>query len=661
MPALTHNRVLPRAALALLAAGMALLATHTLLGVGGEGFSEIYDRTLYDGLMAGAAVLCLVRVLVSGHDRIAWLLIGIGLCGWAIGDIIWTTEFAGQPNPPFPSWADAGYLLFFPAAIGGLALLTRHRVGRLPAILLLDALIVALAVCSIGIEVLLDLVASEASGGTAERVAAIAYPAGDILVLAFLGALLVATGGLPGRAWGLIGAGMAINAFADAAYSFSSYSGTYAEGSWIDLLWPLGAILIAGAAWQRWPRRSRRLPQDWRALALPVGVAMFVSIRFALQFVLPIEPAAQIVLAFIFVLIVARLIVTLQENLTLLTRVETDALTGLGNLGKLNEDLRVALDSDRPHELALFDLDGFKLYNDSFGHPAGDALLHLLGGRLRESMEGIGNAYRIGGDEFCVLLSSDTSRSTAALAVAAEALRERGDGFEVTVSFGTAEVPREAGDPEAALQIADRRMYAQKESRRTSAGQQARAVLLRALGERVPDLGEHVRNVSRVAVAIGRQLGFAGTALTDLRRAAELHDIGKMSIPDAILDKPGPLTEDEWDWMRQHTEIGQRILSSAPALAGIAPIVRSSHERVDGQGYPDGLAGEAIPLASRIIFVSDTYDAMTSDRPYSPARTAVDALVEVKNGVGTRFDPIVVDALVEVVAAGRLERTQVSW
>lgn len=661
MLALSENRVLPRACLALLAAGMALLAAHTLLGIGGDGPSHFYDHSLYAGLMAGAAVLCLVRVLVSGHDRLAWLLIGIGLFGWAIGDILWAAESRDGSGPAFPSWADAGYLLFFPAAIGGLALLTRHRVGRLPASLVLDALIVALAVCSIGIEVLLDFAASENAGTTAETVAAIVYPAGDILVLAFLGALLVATGGLPGRAWTLLGAGMAINAFADAAYSLNLYGETYAGRGWIDLLWPLGAILIAFAAWQRWPRRSRRLPQDWRALALPAGVAMFVSVRFALQFVLPIRPAVQIVLALISALIVARLIVTLQENRTLLARVETDALTGLGNIGKLNEDLRAALESERPHELALFDLDGFKLYNDSFGHPAGDALLHLLGGRLRDAMDGVGNAYRIGGDEFCVLLPRDASRSTAALAVAAEALRERGEGFEVTVSFGTAELPAEAGDPEAALQIADRRMYAQKESRRTSAGQQARAVLLRALGERVPDLGEHVRNVSRLAVAIGRQLGFAGTALTDLRRAAELHDIGKMSIPDAILDKPGTLTEDEWAWMRQHTVIGQRILTSAPALAGIAPIVRSSHERVDGTGYPDGLAGDAIPLASRIIFVSDAYDAMISDRPYSPARSAADALIEVRRGVGTRFDPIVVDALVEVVAAGRLERAQVSW
>jgi two-component system cell cycle response regulator len=161
--------------------------------------------------------------------------------------------------------------------------------------------------------------------------------------------------------------------------------------------------------------------------------------------------------------------------------------------------------------------------------------------------------------------------------------------------------------------------------------------------------------VAVLARSVGERLGITGPELDDLERAAELHDIGKIAIPDAILNKPGPLDIEEWDFMRRHTLIGESMLSAAPVLQAAARIVRSSHERFDGAGYPDGLRGEQIPLASRIVFVCDAFHAMTSDRPYGAAGSVDAALEELAECAGTQFDPVVVEAFQAEISA--LERT----
>jgi two-component system, cell cycle response regulator len=183
-------------------------------------------------------------------------------------------------------------------------------------------------------------------------------------------------------------------------------------------------------------------------------------------------------------------------------------------------------------------------------------------------------------------------------------------------------------------------------------GEAARPVImLRVLAERHPELHEHVGVVAGLARAVGERMGMAGEQLDGVERAAELHDIGKIAIPEAIVNKPGPLDADEWRFMRRHTLIGERMLSAAPGLHSAAKVVRSSHERFDGQGYPDGLSGEQIPLASRIIFVCDAFHAMTSDRPYEPAQSVDSALAELDRCAGSQFDPEVVAAFREEIAA----------
>jgi diguanylate cyclase (GGDEF)-like protein/PAS domain S-box-containing protein len=326
-----------------------------------------------------------------------------------------------------------------------------------------------------------------------------------------------------------------------------------------------------------------------------------------------------------------------------------DALTGLPNRRKLMEDLdermRLATRSE-PLLLLLFDLDGFKAYNDTFGHPAGDRLLARLGRRLQASVEGRGVAYRMGGDEFCVLGRVGVEGETPLASAGAAALSERGEGFDITASYGSVVLPLDAQNEEDALRKVDERLYARKDSRRQSAGRQATDALLKALAERSSDLGSHLNYVADLCQAVAMKLGIPEEEMSALLQAAALHDVGKVAIPDAILEKPGPLDDSEWEFMRTHTVIGERIVSAAPALAHAAKVIRSTHERFDGTGYPDALGGAAIPLASRIIAVCDAYDAMTSNRPYRTAMSVEGALSELRRNAGGQFDPDVVEAFI---------------
>jgi diguanylate cyclase (GGDEF)-like protein len=335
----------------------------------------------------------------------------------------------------------------------------------------------------------------------------------------------------------------------------------------------------------------------------------------------------------------------------------TDSLTGLGNRRRLSADLARAFEkpAGKPSLLLLFDLDGFKGYNDTFGHLAGDALLARLGAKLNRAVEGYGCAYRLGGDEFCAHIELNGRDADALILKAAAALTESGVEFSVHAALGVVVLPHEADNPEHALQIADERMYANKRSRSTAARSQAGEVLLRTLHAKQPDLDEHSNHVAELATGVARRLGLGGEALDEISRAAELHDIGKVGIPDAILAKPGPLTTSEWEFIHQHTILGERILHGAPSLRPVARLVRSSHEWWDGSGYPDRLRGEEIPLGARIVSVCDAYEAMTADRPYRMSVPRDAACVELQRSAGTQFDPAVVDVFLDLIRNGAAE------
>jgi diguanylate cyclase (GGDEF)-like protein len=357
--------------------------------------------------------------------------------------------------------------------------------------------------------------------------------------------------------------------------------------------------------------------------------------------------------------VIARMGMTFSEYLRVLaaTREEavTDALTGLGNRRALMRDLDEVLEvatASQPQLLLLFDLDGFKTYNDRFGHPAGDALLARLGSRLRDCVAGLGKAYRLGGDEFCAIVRGDERDLSRVRHETGKSLTEEGEGFRVAASVGAIILPADASDATHALRLVDRRMYQEKESRRPG-GEESYSVLVGVVEAHDPQLAAHTTLVARLSRAIAVELGLEPAALRTLSMVARLHDIGKVAVPDTILNKPGPLDDEEWRLIHQHTAAGERIVIRARGLEEVGEAIRATHERWDGGGYPDGVAGTEIPLVARIVAVADAYEAMVSpDRPYRLPREPELALAEIVACSGTQFDPAVVDALQAVLRRG---------
>jgi two-component system, cell cycle response regulator len=637
---------------AILVAGMALLALRYLghISVVG-GTDRLYQTWFYEGLELVAALGCLARAAFVRAERLAWLFIGAALLATTCGDILFDFWYAG--SPPFPSGADVGYLAFYPLLYVGIVLLLRQRVSTFSPSLWLDGLVAATAAAALAASVLVEVVVNSTHGSRLVVLTNIAYPIGDVLLLALLVFVFSVTRWQPGRAWTLVAAGLVLNAVGDGIYLYQSAVGTYVEGTYLDLTWPIALVLVALSAWQRPGRVPRVQLQDRALLGTPIVCGLIATGVLVAASQLDVHPLALILASGTIVLVLARTALSFRENAQLLetSRHEalTDALTGLANRRKLLIDLEHELDralEGEPRTLVLFDLNGFKTYNDTFGHPAGDALLSRLAAKLAVAVKPDGTAYRMGGDEFCVLLPScepDLQRI-------AEALCESGEGFDVTSAYGTALVPDDATTVSTALTVADERLYAHKELLAEIRRGTAHEPLLRTLAEREPELRAHVADVSSLAVRLGRRLGLAHEELEELRLAAELHDVGKLAIPDVVLQKAGPLDPNEWGFIHSHTLIGQRILSAASALRPVGAIVRSTHENWDGTGYPDGLAAEAIPLSARIIAVCDAYSAMTSDRPYREARTPDEAIAELRRCAGQQFDPRVVDLICTVLA-----------
>ena len=332
---------------------------------------------------------------------------------------------------------------------------------------------------------------------------------------------------------------------------------------------------------------------------------------------------------------------------------------------QLELDVARAQRYERPLTVALLDIDRFRNLNLAHGYAAGDAVLAAVGGLIAAEIRVHDLACRMGGDEFGLLLPETSaqrlsirssgswlsSRTSRRAGFAASRPRWASPDWRSKTSRSpcsprrgrrwSRRAPAGAGRPcsSAALQRTARRTH-------EPGNGDVIAALASALQERDRYTGDHSESVVDLTARVGEALALGAEEISRVRTAALLHDIGKVGVPDEILHKPGPLSDREWEIMRQHPAIGERILRAIPGLGDVARIVRHEHERWDGTGYPDMLAGAAIPAGSRIILACDAYHAMTSDRPYRQAMPHDEALAELSSNAGIQFDPDVVQALV---------------
>jgi len=337
-----------------------------------------------------------------------------------------------------------------------------------------------------------------------------------------------------------------------------------------------------------------------------------------------------------------------RDELNRISRADplTGCLNRRGFLERLEAEVDEAGRTGRAFALIALDLDRFKSVNDSKGHAAGDALLRWTVEKLNENLRPMDSVGRLGGDEFALLVPG-AARPEALTLVGRlnNVLADRAPS-----SLGIACYPTDGTDSDELQRHADSELYAAKDGRKVQSAPSQRELswataLAQAVDTRIAVPDEHSTAVARYAAAMAEEMGWQGTDLALLRMAAMLHDVGKVGIPDSILRKGGPLTEEEFDQMRLAPVAGAELVGRVEGLGAIVPWIYHAHEHIDGSGYPEGLRGDVIPLASRIIAVADAFDAMTSNRPYRAALSREDAFSELHRCSGSQFDPQCVEAL----------------
>ena len=331
-----------------------------------------------------------------------------------------------------------------------------------------------------------------------------------------------------------------------------------------------------------------------------------------------------------------------------------DRLTGLYNRVYFEEEIQ-RLNYSRLYPISIIsaDIDGLKLINDTMGHSTGDDLLRSFAEILKANMRSSDVVSRFGGDEFAAILVS-TDRPTAERVIerirkAVARYNESRSGPFLSFSMGVATSNNGESSLLDCLKLADDLMYRDKLSRSNSVRSQMVNTLLLTLAEKDHISGGHASRLQEMAIKLGKRMGLNSDQLVDLSLFAQVHDLGKVGIPDRILFKPGKLTEEEWGIMKLHPEKGYRIAVSSPDLSTVADLILRHHERWDGKGYPLGLERTEIPIECRILSIVDAYDAMTNDRPYCKARSHSEALKEIERCAGTQFDPKIVEEFLKML------------
>jgi two-component system cell cycle response regulator len=666
-----------RAWLGYLVAGLVAIIGYYLIPAHGAGVAA--RVSVYCLTSASAAVAVLWGVLRNRpRPATAWLLLGLSQVIYAAADSTFYVRHYFLNLTDYPTVADLLYLGHYPLVVAALVLLVRHRTpGRdLPSVLDASMLAVVAALLS-----WLYIIAPYARLDAPQlaKLASVTYPVMDLAMLAVALRLILGVGRRSPSFYLLITYLLAIFS-ADTVYVLQQLHLNYQTGNFLDAIWLFGNLSLGAAALHPTMARLGE-PSAVRDQSLgPVRIGALCAAALIAPANLLIHtgdiPVIALACGVLFMLTIARLagLVADQRRLAI-----TDGLTGLHTRRFFEAQLPFETERARRAggSLAVFiaDVDRFKSINDRYGHPAGDRALVEISNRLRGASRAGDVLARYGGEEFALLVNE---ASPTELPSIAQRLREAvasspiavtdANWIAATVSVGAACYPRHGESPADLIAAADRALYAAK-----SAGSDRIVVGASMPGDeggdpamvdylcRVADQVdvclssyEHSRSISRWAMLLATELGYDAATIRRSTLAGRLHDIGKIVIPEAILTKPGALNDDEWRLMRDHPDYGFRLARTVPGFATVAHVIRQHHERYDGSGYPQGLAGHAIRPEARLLAVCDSWAAMLADRPYQAALPVEAAREQLHTGRGTQFDPDVVDLFLDLHAAGRV-------
>lgn len=696
-----------------LAAALLLVAYGAVYGVASLLSSDTQPALLPLNLLfflppVAAVILCVkTGHSLEGPEARSWMLLGVFAGLMTAGDLVWTVGYTANLEAPGAFSASAilyslAYipLLWFAGSALASAGLGMPLLARLRSVL--DMGIVTLLASIIAYVVFVQPLLSNAGPGELnDWLIGGTFSLLDITVFVALMRILVEARVPMWRSWqATVAYAMGVYASAEFLGAYLDLNGGYTYGTWagalIETLWLSMYLLLVFAAVQRLSTmnvhpepividQARNSPRWYDYLLVLLLLVAAPAILFQARYGTMSDPEFWVLggaASLVAIMVVARSVLLTSEYGRLLFRTVVDPLTNAYNFRYFHERLPVEIErarqSSESMSLIVLDIDDFTAVNERFGHSYGDECLRALADLLRRHEGRFATTCRLGQDAFAVILPATTTTTATEWARTIQlSLAQSPELFKgvESISFGIATFPVHALEPTTLLAKANGALYWAQvahrgeilvfdeevveafgpEERIRNAHQdsymQVVETLAAAVDARDPYTQNHSREVARLAIALSVRLGLSEEHSQLVGTAALLHDVGKIGIPDGILRKPGPLTHEERLEIETHPELGERILG-ATVFQELLPWVRFHHERWDGQGYPEGLSGESIPLEARVLAICDSYDAMVSNRPYRSGFDPMVALQEIERCAGTQFDPFLTEEFVTMLLRG---------